>query len=123
MCSCGRLGMVTDFEFRLHPARTYVRAGAVFWSTKTPLRFLRFHLDWIVDCPDELMTSPCSAGHPRCPNLAGELAIAVPACQPGMRLAHRRLAWAGGSVRWIGRLGLVPRWWPNHGVHGRPQWF
>ncbi|HLK95176.1 MAG TPA: hypothetical protein VK365_05505, partial [Nocardioidaceae bacterium] len=58
---------------------------------------LRFYLDWIADCLDEFMTSPCSAGHPRCPasppNLVGELAIAVPACharpvdacQPGMR--------------------------------------
>src|SRR4029450_9913048 len=52
----GNFGIVTDFEFRLHPLGPQVMAGPVFWPMEDAPEVLRFYRDWIGDCPDELMT-------------------------------------------------------------------
>ena len=52
----GNFGVVTEFEFRLHPVGPTVLAGPVFWPMSESPEVLRFYRDWIRDVPDELMT-------------------------------------------------------------------
>ena len=52
----GNFGIVTEFEFRLHPVGPTVLAGPIFWSIEEAPSVLRFYRDWIADAPDELMT-------------------------------------------------------------------
>src|SRR5687768_5497347 len=52
----GNFGIVTEFEFRLHPVGPTVVAGPVFWPISESPKVLRFYRDWIAECPDELMT-------------------------------------------------------------------
>ena len=52
----GNFGVVTEFEFRLHPVGPMVLAGPVFWPMSDSPEVLRFYRDWIRDVPDELMT-------------------------------------------------------------------
>src|SRR6266498_1179417 len=51
----GNFGIVTEFEFRLHPVGPIVVAGPIFWPMEESPRLLRFYRDWIADAPDELM--------------------------------------------------------------------
>src|SRR5262245_45125425 len=52
----GNFGIVTEFEFRLHPVGPTVFAGALFWRMERAPEVLRFYRDWIAEVPDELMT-------------------------------------------------------------------
>jgi FAD/FMN-containing dehydrogenase len=52
----GNFGIVTEFEFRLHPVGPIVMAGPIFWPMDESPRLLRFYRDWIAEAPDELMT-------------------------------------------------------------------
>ena len=52
----GNFGIVTEFEFRLHPVGPIVLAGPVFWPIEESPDVLRFYRDWIAEAPDELMT-------------------------------------------------------------------
>ena len=52
----GNFGIVTEFEFRLHPVGPIVLAGPIFWPMENSPDVLRFYRDWIADAPDELMT-------------------------------------------------------------------
>ena len=52
----GNFGIVTEFEFRLHPLGPQVVAGPVFWPIDDAPNVLRFYRDWIADSPDDLMT-------------------------------------------------------------------
>jgi hypothetical protein len=52
----GNFGIVTDFEFRLHPLGPTVVAGPVIWPMEQSPEVLRFYRDWIAEAPDELMT-------------------------------------------------------------------
>ena len=66
----GNFGIVTEFEFRLHPLASEVFAGPIFWPMEDAANVLRFYRDWIAECPDELMTILVQkrARHsPRCP--------------------------------------------------------
>jgi FAD/FMN-containing dehydrogenase len=51
----GNLGVVTEFEFRLHPV-SRVLGGLVAWPTEAARDVLRFWRDWAGDTPDELCT-------------------------------------------------------------------
>src|ERR671934_1807404 len=42
-------GIVTEFEFRLHPVGPTVLAGPVFWPMEESQRVLRFYRDWIAE--------------------------------------------------------------------------
>src|SRR6266542_1828086 len=44
----GNFGIVTEFEFRLHPVGPIVLAGPIFWPMEESPRLLRFYRDWIV---------------------------------------------------------------------------
>ena len=52
----GNFGIVTEFEFRLHPVGPIVLAGPIFWPMEKAPDLLRFYRDWIAEAPDELMT-------------------------------------------------------------------
>jgi FAD/FMN-containing dehydrogenase len=83
----GNFGIVTDFEFRLHPLGPEVVAGPVFWAMEDAPEVLRFYRDWVGDCPDELMTIVVQRKAPALPvvpkELVGKLVIAVVACYAG----------------------------------------
>ena len=83
----GNFGIVTEFEFRLHPLGPQVMAGPVFWPMEDAPRVLRFYRDWIANCPDELMTIVVQRRAPALPavppDLVGKRVIAVAACYAG----------------------------------------
>jgi hypothetical protein len=83
----GNFGIVTEFEFSLHPLGPQVMAGPIFWPMDEAPRVLRFYRDWIADCPDELMTIVTQRKAPALPNLPPELVgkpvISVVACYAG----------------------------------------
>ena len=83
----GNFGIVTEFEYRLHPLGPQVMAGPVFWPMEEAARVLRFYRDWIADCPDELMTIVMQRKAPALPTMPPELVgkhvVAVVACYAG----------------------------------------
>jgi FAD/FMN-containing dehydrogenase len=52
----GNFGVVTSFEFRLHPVGTTVLAGPILWNAADAGEVLRFYRDFLRDAPDELGT-------------------------------------------------------------------
>ena len=83
----GNFGIVTDFEFRMHPLGPQVVAGPVFWPMEEAPSVLRFYRDWIAECPDEVMTIVVQRKAPDLPvvprHLVGKLVVAVVACYAG----------------------------------------
>ena len=51
----GNFGVVTEFEFRLHPV-SQVLGGLLAWPAASAGEVLRFWRDWVADTPDELCT-------------------------------------------------------------------
>jgi FAD/FMN-containing dehydrogenase len=83
----GNFGIVTEFEFRLHPVGPTVVAGPVFWPMEESPKVLRFYRDWIAEGPDELMTLVIHRKAPPLPfvptELHGKLIVGVAACYAG----------------------------------------
>src|SRR3712207_8312893 len=83
----GNFGIVTEFEFALHPVGPNVVAGPVFWPIEESPRVLRFYRDWIAEAPDELMTIVIHRRAPAVPWLPAELhgrhVVAVAGCHAG----------------------------------------
>src|SRR4051794_40803887 len=52
----GNFGVVTSFEYRLHPVGPTVAAGPVFYPGERATEVLRFYREWVKDAPDELTT-------------------------------------------------------------------
>src|SRR5262245_26413040 len=52
----GNFGVVTAFEFRLHPVGPDVLAGPILWDASDVGEVLRFYRDFVRDAPDELGT-------------------------------------------------------------------
>jgi FAD/FMN-containing dehydrogenase len=52
----GNFGVVTSFEFRLHPVGPTVLAGPILWDASHAANVLRFYRDFIRSAPDELGT-------------------------------------------------------------------
>jgi FAD/FMN-containing dehydrogenase len=52
----GNFGVVTSFEFRLHPVGPTVLAGPLMWDATDTTRVLRLYRDLLRDAPDELGT-------------------------------------------------------------------
>jgi FAD/FMN-containing dehydrogenase len=52
----GNFGVVTSFEFHLHPVGPIVLAGPVLWDGSDAVEVLRFYRDFIRDAPDQLGT-------------------------------------------------------------------
>jgi hypothetical protein len=83
----GNFGIVTQFEFRLHPVGPTVLAGPIFWRMSESPQLLRFYRDWIAAAPDELMTIVIHRKAPPLPfvpaELHGELVVAIACCYVG----------------------------------------
>jgi FAD/FMN-containing dehydrogenase len=83
----GNFGVVTDFRFRLQPLGPQVMAGATFWPIDQAAAVLRGYRDWLVGCPDELMTLVVQRLAPPLPAVPAELVglpvVAVVACYAG----------------------------------------
>jgi FAD/FMN-containing dehydrogenase len=50
----GNFGIVTSFEYRLHPVGPLVLGGPIFWPFQEAPRVLRFVRDFFPEAPDEL---------------------------------------------------------------------
>ncbi len=83
----GNFGIVTEFEFRLHPVGPIVLAGPIFWPMEESPNVLRFYREWIADAPDELMTIVVHRKAPPLPavppELHGKPVVAVVCCYAG----------------------------------------
>ena len=83
----GNFGVVTEFEFRLHPVGPTVLAGPIFWLMEDSPELLRFYREWIADAPDELMTIVIHRKAPPVPfipaELHGRLVVGVACCYAG----------------------------------------
>ena len=83
----GNFGVVTEFEFRLHPVGPTVLAGPIFWPMEDSPELLRFYREWIADAPDELMTIVIHRKAPPVPfvpaELHGRLVVGVACCYAG----------------------------------------
>ena len=83
----GNFGVVTEFEFRLHPVGPTVLAGPIFWLMEDSPELLRFYREWIADAPDELMTIVIHRKAPPLPfipaELHGRLVVGVACCYAG----------------------------------------
>jgi FAD/FMN-containing dehydrogenase len=83
----GNFGVVTSFEFQLHPVGPDVLAGPIFWDATDAGEVLRFYRDFIRDAPDELGTAVRFGAVPPIPaipeNLHWRRAVMVGACYAG----------------------------------------
>jgi FAD/FMN-containing dehydrogenase len=83
----GNFGIVTEFEFRLHPVGPTVVAGPVFWPMENAPEVLRFYREWSAEAPDELMTIVVQRKALPLPfipkELHGEQVISVTCCYSG----------------------------------------
>jgi len=83
----GNFGVVTSFEFALHPLGPEVLAGPIFWPADDTVDVLRFYRELVGSAPDELGTVIRLGTVPPLPVVAPELhwrpAIAVASCFAG----------------------------------------
>ncbi|MFC9692676.1 FAD-binding oxidoreductase [Kribbella sp. NPDC056951] len=83
----GNFGIVTEFEFRLHPVGPIVYGGLVAWPMDRSPELLRHYRDWLADVPDELTTAVIHRWLPSSPMIPAELhgrpVVAVVACYTG----------------------------------------
>src|SRR5207253_10356462 len=52
----GNFGVVTTFEYRLHPVGPTVLAGPIFWPMEDTVDVLRFYREFVAAAPDDLTT-------------------------------------------------------------------
>jgi FAD/FMN-containing dehydrogenase len=83
----GNFGVVTSFQFALHPVGPTVIAGPVFWAAEHATEVLRFYRDFVAHAPDELGTVIRLGTVPPLPVISEDLhwrpAIAVACCYAG----------------------------------------
>jgi FAD/FMN-containing dehydrogenase len=83
----GNFGVVTSFQFTLHPVGPTVMAGPVIWAADDTADVLRFYRDFAADAPDELGTVIRLGTIPAVPAIPEDLhwrpAIAVDCCYAG----------------------------------------
>jgi hypothetical protein len=83
----GNFGVVTSFQFALHPVGPDVIAGPVFWAAEDTANVLRFYRDFVADAPDELGNVVRLGTVPPLPAIPEDLhwrpAIAVASCYAG----------------------------------------
>jgi FAD/FMN-containing dehydrogenase len=83
----GNFGIVTEFEFRLHPVGPIVLAGPIFWPMEHSAKVLRFYRDWIAEAPDELTTVVVHRRVPPLPAIPAEFhgrpVVSVACCYAG----------------------------------------
>jgi FAD/FMN-containing dehydrogenase len=83
----GNFGVVTAFQFALHPLGPTVMAGPIFWAADDTADLLRWYRDFAADAPDELGTVVRLGTIPPLPVISEDLhwrpAIAVACCYAG----------------------------------------
>jgi FAD/FMN-containing dehydrogenase len=83
----GNFGVVTSFQFALHPVGPVVTAGPVFWAAEDTAAVLEFYRDFVAGIPDELGTVVRLGPVPPLPGIPAKLhwrpAIAVVSCYSG----------------------------------------
>jgi FAD/FMN-containing dehydrogenase len=83
----GNFGIVTSFEYRLHPVGPIVLAGPIFHPLEDAPEVLRFYREFIADAPDELTTIFNLRAAPPLPFLPegvhGKPIVMVGACYAG----------------------------------------
>ena len=72
----GNFGVVTSFEFQLHPVGPTVLAGPILWDATDAGEVLRFYRDFVRDAPDELGTVVRFGAAPPLPDIPEESALA-----------------------------------------------
>jgi hypothetical protein len=83
----GNFGIVTAFEYRLHPVGPFVLGGPIFWPIAEAPRVLAVLRDYAPEAPDELGFTVGMAGAPPLPF--------VPPDQVGKPVVGLILVWAG----------------------------
>jgi FAD/FMN-containing dehydrogenase len=83
----GNFGVVTSFEYRLHPLGPIVLGGMFMYPFSRAKELLRFWRDYIEEAPDELGTAPGIFTAPPAPfvpeHMRGQLVAAVIVCYAG----------------------------------------
>jgi FAD/FMN-containing dehydrogenase len=83
----GNFGVVTAFEFQLHPVGPDVLAGPILWDACDAGEVLRFYRDFVRNAPDELGTVVRFGTVPPLPIIPGELhwrpVVLVATCDVG----------------------------------------
>jgi FAD/FMN-containing dehydrogenase len=83
----GNFGVVTSFDFRLHPVGPTILAGPVFWNADGTREILGFYRDFVRDAPDELTTVVRFGTAPPLPVIPEDLhwrpVVMVAACYAG----------------------------------------
>jgi FAD/FMN-containing dehydrogenase len=83
----GNFGIVTSFEYQLHPVGPDLLAGPIFYPLPEAPDVLRFYRDFIADAPDELTTIFDLSVPPPLPSLPEEVhgkpVVMVGACYAG----------------------------------------
>ena len=109
----GNFGIVTSFEYRLHPVGPIVLAGGGFYTADRAADLLRFYREWAPSLPDELttmfafLTAPPEPFIP--PPLVGQPLVAVVVCyagpiQTGQQVVASLRAFAAPAVDLIGPI-------------------
>jgi FAD/FMN-containing dehydrogenase len=90
----GNFGVVTAFEFRLHPVGPDVLAGPILWDAADAGAVLRFYRDFIREAPDEVGTVVRFGAAPPLPAIPEALhwrpVVMVGACYAGPMEAGER---------------------------------
>lgn len=90
----GNFGVVTSFEYRLHPVGPQVLAGGVLHSFADAREVFGFLRDFVAEAPDELSvtasTFRASAAMPVPPEIHGQLVTALAVCYAGDLTAGER---------------------------------
>jgi FAD/FMN-containing dehydrogenase len=83
----GNFGVVTSFEYRLHPVGPQVIAGGVLHAFSDAPDVFRFFADFVATAPDELSVTASTfrapPGMPIAPELHGELVTMLAVCWAG----------------------------------------
>jgi FAD/FMN-containing dehydrogenase len=90
----GNFGVVTSFEYRLHPVGPQVIAGGVLHAFSDAPEVFRFFADFVATAPDELSVTASTfrapPGMPIAPDLHGELVTMLAVCWAGDLVAGER---------------------------------
>jgi FAD/FMN-containing dehydrogenase len=91
----GNFGVVTEFEYRLHPVGPTVLAGPMYYALEDGPEVLRRYRDFVADAPDELTTILNLRQAPPLPFLPPELhgrpVVTIAVCYAGDVEAGERL--------------------------------
>jgi FAD/FMN-containing dehydrogenase len=124
----GNFGVVTSFEFDLHPVGPTVTAGAVFYPGDRAEEILRFYREFVREAPDELTTLANLLTAPPAPFLpeewhgkklvaligcyAGDVEDGAKAMQP-LRDLGDPVADLIGPMPYVQMQGLIDALWPH----------